>query len=80
MKPEDDINFNPDVLRIFINKLSKAIEVYENYYFPKLAEKEITIDRHKFQEKRNYYDLVLTSPPYGDSKTTVAYGQFIYTI
>ena len=76
MKPEDVLNFNPDVLGVFFNKLSKAIEVYENYYFPKLAEKEIKIDFHKFQEKQNYYDLVLTSPPYGDSKTTVAYGQF----
>ncbi|XZJ61947.1 hypothetical protein ACSXEL_17120 (plasmid) [Clostridium perfringens] len=24
----------------------------------------------------NSFDLLITSPPYGDSKTTVAYGQF----
>lgn len=27
----------------------------------------------------NYFDLLITSPPYGDSKTTVAYGQFSRT-
>ena len=26
--------------------------------------------------KENSIDLIVTSPPYGDSKTTVAYGQF----
>ena len=26
--------------------------------------------------KTDRYDVILTSPPYGDSRTTVAYGQF----
>ena len=29
-----------------------------------------------FSVKKNSVDLLVTSPPYGDSKTTVAYGQF----
>ncbi len=33
------------------------------------------LDRHK-QIKDNSVDLIVTSPPYGDSRTTVAYGQF----
>jgi len=30
----------------------------------------------EFTYKKNKYDAILTSPPYGDSRTTVAYGQF----
>jgi len=28
--------------------------------------------------KKNFYDLLVTSPPYGDNKTTVTYGQHSY--
>lgn len=76
MKSEDILNFNPDVFGIFFNKLNRAIFLYEKYYFPKLNRAVINVDYHKFERKQNYYDVVLTSPPYGDSKTTVAYGQF----
>lgn len=39
----------------------------------KIEERDIT---HGSPLKDNSIDLVITSPPYGDSKTTVAYGQF----
>lgn len=76
IKPEDILNFNPDVFGVYFEKLKKAVGIYENYYFPKLNNADIKIDYSKFQKKENYYDVVLTSPPYGDSRTTVAYGQF----
>ncbi|OYT35345.1 MAG: modification methylase [Candidatus Aenigmarchaeota archaeon ex4484_52] len=76
MKSEDILNFNPDVFGIYFNKLNKTIFLYEKYYFPKLDSAKINIDYKKFETKENYFDVVLTSPPYGDSKTTVAYGQF----
>ncbi len=76
MKLEDILNFNPDVFGVFFNKLNRAIFLYEKYYFPKLNNAVINVDYQKFERKQNYYDVVLTSPPYGDSKTTVAYGQF----
>ena len=76
MKPKDVCNFNPDVLRIYFDKLNKTIELYEKHYLPRLTSAKIDIDYTSFRRKENYYDLVLTSPPYGDSKTTVAYGQF----
>ena len=77
MKEEDILHFNPDVLSIFLHKLENAINIYLNYYFPKLSNKvHIKIKQQEFEPKRNFYDVVLTSPPYGDSKTTVAYGQF----
>lgn len=76
MRTDELMNFNPDVFGVFFEKLNKAIHFYEKFYLPKLNEAKIEIDYDKFKKKENYYDVVLTSPPYGDSKTTVAYGQF----
>lgn len=76
MKAEDLLNFNPDVLGVYFNKLNKTIEIYERYYFDLLDSAKISVDYANFEKKRTRYDVVLTSPPYGDSKTTVAYGQF----
>ena len=76
MKSEDILNFNPDVFGIYFDKLNKTIEIYEEYYLPILSSARINIDFSVFKNRKKYYDIVLTSPPYGDSKTTVAYGQF----
>ena len=76
MKAEDMKKFDPNCIDVFINKLDKAIYVYEHYYYPLLDGAKLHFDFTKFPEKKNYYDIVLTSPPYGDSRTTVAYGQF----
>jgi len=76
-------NFNPDVYTIIENKLSRnrkgLIEFLNNkknnstsqiYSFNTVFNipKQILPD--------NSVDIVVTSPPYGDSRTTVAYGQF----
>lgn len=76
IKSEDIANFNPDVFEIYFYKLNKAIHVYKSYYYPLLTEAKITVDYDTFHRRDDYYDVVLTSPPYGDSRTTVAYGQF----
>lgn len=77
MKPEDILNFNPDVIAVYLKKLENTIFLYNNFYFPKLNEKvNINVQFAKFQPQDKYFDVVLTSPPYGDSRTTVAYGQF----
>jgi len=76
MKEEDMKKFDPNCIDVFINKLDKAIYVYEHYYYPLLDGAKFHFGYSEFPEKENYYDVVLTSPPYGDSRTTVAYGQF----
>lgn len=76
MKEEDMKKFDPNCVDIFINKLDKAIYVYEHYYYPLLDGAKLHFGYTKFPQKENYFDIVLTSPPYGDSRTTVAYGQF----
>lgn len=76
MKSEDMLQFNPDVFGVFFDKLNKVISTYETYYLPKINGAKIEISYSKFPKQENEFDVVLTSPPYGDSFTTVAYGQF----
>ncbi|MDR1183085.1 MAG: DNA methyltransferase [Bacteroidales bacterium] len=77
MKSEDLLNFNPDALGIYFKKWDDMFFLYSNFYFPKLNDNvKVDVQYSKFQPKKNYFDVVLTSPPYGDSRTTVAYGQF----
>jgi len=77
MKPEDILNFNPDVYGVYFKKLNDVIFIYSNIYFPKLTENvNIEVNYKKFEHQPEFFDTVLTSPPYGDSRTTVAYGQF----
>ncbi len=74
--------FNPDVFSIMINKLSRNkkglveyIEAVKNKnIFTKIYDFN-TVFEVKYIPKETV-DLVITSPPYGDSRTTVAYGQF----
>lgn len=76
IKPEELLHFNPDVFGVYFDKLNKVIDIYEKYYLPKLNNAKIEISYSKFPKKESEFDIVLTSPPYGDSFTTVAYGQF----
>ncbi|MGI9035426.1 MAG: modification methylase [Pyrinomonadaceae bacterium] len=76
MKSEDVLNFNPDVFGVYFAKLNKVIDIYQYCYFPKLNGAKIEISYNLFPQTVDYFDVVLTSPPYGDSRTTVAYGQF----
>jgi 16S rRNA G966 N2-methylase RsmD len=77
MKSEELLNFNPDAIGVYFKKLENTFFLYTNFYFPKL-EKEVSVNVQYsvFQPQNDYFDVVLTSPPYGDSRTTVAYGQF----
>jgi len=77
MKPELLLDFNPDVFGVYFSKLKKILDIYEVVYYPKLKYGvQVKVEYKKFEPQNDYFDVVLTSPPYGDSKTTVAYGQF----
>jgi DNA modification methylase len=77
MKSEDLLHFNPDVISVYLKKLEDTMVLYNYFYFPKLSEKiNVNVQYATFKPKNEYFDIVLTSPPYGDSRTTVAYGQF----
>jgi 16S rRNA G966 N2-methylase RsmD len=77
MKPEDLLNFNPDAIGVYFKKLEETFFLYSNYYYPRLDDGvKVNVQYSTFQPQDDYFDVVLTSPPYGDSRTTVAYGQF----
>jgi len=77
MKAEDILKFNPDVLGVYFKKLNDVINIYKTIYLPKLSKNtQVNVSYSQFNYAENSFDVVLTSPPYGDSRTTVAYGQF----
>ncbi len=79
--PADKLrSYNPDVINIFKKKVGSNILGMEE--FLKNTDnnawvKVIHGDSSKENGiKENSIDCIITSPPYGDSRTTVAYGQF----
>lgn len=72
-------NYNPDVFGEFEEIANKSINGMREYLKVKTGLKpEIKLfsSMKELPIKENSIDLIVTSPPYGDSKTTVAYGQF----
>ncbi|WP_233706276.1 TRM11 family methyltransferase [Helicobacter felis] len=73
---EDYQNYKPNTYEVFYHKIETITEHYLRFY--QRHTKNIVFDLYNssFQANRRIFDTLLTSPPYGDSKTTVAYGQF----
>jgi SOS regulatory protein LexA len=80
IKKEKLETYNPDVLGIFKKKAEANIKGMTDFYKDvnkKAWTKIIYGDSSKTNGiKDNSIDCIITSPPYGDSRTTVAYGQF----
>ena len=82
--PEDKIkSWNPDVFKIFFDKVernyqgAKAMREKIGPEFPgRLVEVGNSCNLPERFIKNHMFDMVVTSPPYGDSRTTVAYGEF----
>lgn len=77
------LKHNPDVLEEFNKLLERnyqkmeafAERMRENHNFENVSvQKNNACTLEDIQDE--YYDLIITSPPYGDSKTTVAYGEY----
>ena len=73
--------FNPDVFGMMIVKLARNRNGLHDF----LQHRKQLVQSHVMafntveaipKNMVNHVDIVVTSPPYGDSKTTVAYGQF----
>lgn len=74
--------FNPDVFGLFCSKVSRNLQGLAEY---NLRKHDVKIGIYDFNSTNGIpedivapgsVDMVVTSPPYGDSHTTVAYGQF----
>lgn len=82
MSEQQLIKFNPDVFTLFQNKIIRNIKGLREYNNIPIKG-NVQIFDFNTSEKipseifgNDEVDIVVTSPPYGDSKTTVAYGQF----
>ena len=80
---EDKIKqFNPDVFGIFESKLYRNLEGLKQFNslksnaLTKIYDFNTVFDIPDGVLPDDSVDMVVTSPPYGDSHTTVAYGQF----
>jgi len=76
-------SYKPDTRSEFINILTRNIEKMKDFYDlcdKKEKDTEVFIydedTRYLTNVPDNSVDLMITSPPYGDSRTTVAYGEF----
>ena len=83
MKANKVDEFNPDVIKEFTTILDRNIEKM-NSFNEACEEKDVKCNIHISDESASTLDyvpdesidLVITSPPYGDSRTTVAYGEY----
>lgn len=75
--------FHPDTFNIFETKVIRNLNGLRD--FNEAAQNNATSEIYDFNTTqgvpenilgRGSVDMIVTSPPYGDSKTTVAYGQF----
>lgn len=80
--PQKMENFQPDVFGIFQSKLIRNRQGFAAYLHERknvevfVSNKNTANGELPENQPLGGFDLVLTSPPYGDSQTTVAYGQF----
>ncbi|MHA1781681.1 MAG: DNA methyltransferase [Candidatus Thorarchaeota archaeon] len=81
MKADKLKRFHPEVASIFVKHVQRCVPLMKSFYAALVdkgvyAPKIIEIDNRVAPIDPGSVDLVVTSPPYGDSGTTVAYGQY----
>lgn len=64
------------VFEKLFDHIEKMIDIYSNEDQPHEKSYPILANSENGIDSKIKYDLVITSPPYGDSKTTVAYGEY----
>lgn len=85
IKLEKREEFSPKPIKMILEKLEENLRGYILFEEAAIQHKDIFVRIYDFNTvkeipgdiiKDESVDMVITSPPYGDSKTTVAYGQF----
>lgn len=80
MPEEKRDEHTPDVIGLFQNSLQEVLDAVQE--FSDEVNTEFNTEVHQSDSRvmneidKNEVDCVITSPPYGDHRTTVAYGQF----
>lgn len=83
MQADKVLCFKPDVYDEFIKIINRNIEKMRDFV-SKIKKNKVKSNVSIYRNNAcllndlpdNTYDLIITSPPYGDSKTTVAYGEY----
>ena len=72
--------FNPDAISLFDEIIHRNYSILNDIHYDRKTLIELynenIMDLPKHSDLQDSVDLIITSPPYGDSHTTVAYGQF----
>lgn len=72
--------FKPNAINLFEEIINRNYNILNEIQYEKKSiielHNENILDLTKHSELNDSVDLIITSPPYGDSHTTVAYGQF----
>jgi site-specific DNA-methyltransferase (cytosine-N4-specific) len=76
VKAEKIKDFPNNVFDKLFEHIENTIEIFSNSEKPKKVARPILSNSEQPISPEIKYDLVITSPPYGDSKTTVAYGEY----
>lgn len=80
MSRNDIEKHNVNALEVFFEKLNNLLDMLvvanDSYNKDTLSEIYLRNAKNLDYMRNNKVDLVITSPPYGDSQSTVAYGQF----
>jgi len=79
MNKKDLEKWNPNVFKVFKYILYENLKGMREFYKvmkDKTAKAYVYLQDIRTSALEDEVSLILTSPPYGDSKTTVAYGQF----
>lgn len=79
MAPKTLEKWHPDVLKKFQEIADKNIKANSKLKTPTSKATPVLGTSMQAPFSDNSFDMLITSPPYGDSKTTVAYGQFSRT-
>lgn len=75
-------NFNPNTFDLFFKKIKRNLKGLIEFNSCQKSGNTLIADFNTVYNipndiiKDNSVDMIVTSPPYGDSRTTVAYGQF----
>ncbi len=82
MKEDKIKSFHPDIFRLFEEKVQRNLKGLSEFHqtkgnvYAKIYDFNSVSNIPTTIIKKESVDIVVTSPPYGDSRTTVAYGQF----
>ena len=76
VKVEKIKTFENKVIEKLFEHIENMIDIFSKSDIPKNESHPILANSENSISSKIKYDLVITSPPYGDSRTTVAYGEY----